>query len=79
MCDCYLVMVERLVNLYEPKSYAGGRSISTGRVTHARKGDGQSPHQKLSPRPQDHEVGLWANPSLLQKLNYGNRAFIMTV
>ena len=60
MCDCYLVMVERLVSLSEPESYAGGRftCISPGRATHARKVDVESPDQK------GHEVGLWANHSL---------------
>ena len=42
-CDCYLVMVERLVSLSEPESYAGRRFISPGRATHARKVDGESP------------------------------------
>ena len=43
MCDCYFVVVERLVSLGEPESYAGGRFISPGRATHARKVDGESP------------------------------------
>ena len=34
---------ERLVSLSEPENYAGGRFISPGRATHARKVDGESP------------------------------------
>ena len=36
-------MVNRLVSLSEPESYAGGRFSSPGRATHARKVDSESP------------------------------------
>ena len=42
-CDCYFVVVERLVSLCEPESYAGRRFISPGRATHARKVDSEKP------------------------------------
>ena len=46
------------MSLSEPESYAGGRFISPGRVTLARKVDGKSPDQKQSPRSLGYEAGL---------------------